>query len=353
MHTVFVGTYTQILSHVNGRGTGIYMFSLEDNFLRAKGAFQGLANPSFLTVDVHRHHVYAVSEVTQYEEAPQGAVEAWSWNPKTDLLNSIGTLGTQGGAPCYISISNNHLLIANYISGSVTAINLSEGDGLGDIDGFVQHSGSGPNTTRQKSPHPHAIVPDPTGTYCLVPDLGTDKVHIYPIDSLNQSSHSKGEFIQIHPGAGPRHLSFHPSGERVYVINELDSTISLLSWKGEQSEIIHTFNALPDDYTGPHSGADIHVHPSGNFLYASLRGISCIVCFQIDKHTGHLSSPQWFPTHGRVPRNFALDPTGELLIVANQDSDTLIVFRVDPGSGFLDGPKQILNVPSPVCVKII
>jgi len=353
MLTVFVGTYTQKLSHVNGRGTGIYIYSLKDKILRPEGAFRGLQNPSFLTVDAPRNRVYAVSEVVEYNGNPQGAVQTWSWNTDATTLSPIGALGTRGGAPCYISISEDFLLIANYVGGSVIAIHLTELGDLGEIVGFAQHSGSSLNTTRQKSPHPHAIVPDPTGTYCLVPDLGIDKVHVYRIHSPQQYLLPIGQSLQIHPGAGPRHLRFHPSGTRVYVINELDSSISLLSWNEGHSTVIKTFNALPDGYTRPHSGADIHVHPSGDFLYASLRGISSIVRFQIDQTSGHLFSPVWFSTHGRVPRNFALDPCGELLIVANQDSDTLVVYRIDPQNGHLLGPIQILHVPSPVCVKIV
>ncbi len=353
MLSVFVGTYTQKLSHVNGRGTGIYIYSLQNQHLHQEGAFRGLPNPSFLTVDAQRQRVYAVSEVVDYDGKPQGAVQAWSWNKETNTLIPTGILGTRGGAPCYVSVSENNLLIANYVGGSVTAINLTETGDLGENVGFVQHSGSGPNMTRQKSPHPHSIVPDPTGSYCLVPDLGTDQVHVYRINVSHPSLLATGEIIHIHPGGGPRHLSFHPSGTSVYVINELDSSVSLLSWNYGQSEITRTFNALPEDYTGPHSGADIHVHPSGNFLYASLRGISCIVCFQIDQDSGYLSSPVWFSTHGRDPRNFAIDPSGELLIAANQNSDTLVVYRINPQSGHLSDPIQVLHVPSPVCVKII
>lgn len=350
MATVFVGTYTQRLDHVNGRGIGIYTYSFRDGDLRPESAFRGLSSPSYLAVDAARQQLYAVSETLEFDGSPQGALQAWGWDANPTMLEPLGHIGTQGGAPCYVSINENLLLTANYMGGSVTAVKLTDHGGIDQIAGHIQHTGSGPNPTRQEAPHPHAIVPDPTGQYCLVPDLGTDQVYVYRTDS--QGLEISGEPVKIHPGAGPRHLTFHPSGAAAYLLNELDSSISTLSWKDGHLHVLNTGDALPQGYTGERSGADIHVHPNGRFLYASLRGPSSIVCFQIAGR-GELSNPMWFPTHGTTPRNFALDPAGEYLIAANQDSDTLIVFRIDQETGYLVGPNQIVHVPSPVCVKIM
>ena len=350
MATVFVGTYTERLDHVNGRGTGVYTYSFLDGVLRPENAFRGLPSPSYLAVDAARQRLYATSETLEFDGSPQGALQAWGWDTNPAILEPLGHIGTQGGAPCYVSINENHLLAANYVGGSVTAVKLSDYGGLEQIARHVQHTGSGPNPARQEAPHPHAIVPDPTGKYCLVPDLGTDQVHVYHTD--NGSLKISGDPVKIHSGAGPRHLVFHSSGATVYLLNELDSSISTLSWKDGHLDILNTVDALPQEYTGERSGADIHVHPTGRFLYASLRGPSSIVCFQIPDNGG-LSSPAWFPTHGTTPRNFALDPAGEYLIAANQDSDTLVVFRIDQETGHLAGPSQIVHVPSPACIKII
>lgn len=350
MATVFVGTYTQHLDHVNGRGIGIYTYSFREGTLRPESAFRGLPSPSYLAVDAARQRLYATSETLEFDGSPQGALQAWGWDANPAMLEPLGHIGTQGGAPCYVSINENLLLAANYMGGSVTAAKLTDHGGLEQIAGHVQHTGSGPNPARQEAPHPHAIVPDPTGKYCLVPDLGTDQVHVYYIG--NESLEISGSPVKIHPGAGPRHLVFHPSGTAVYLLNELDSSISTLTWKDGHSDVLNTTDALPQDYAGERSGADIHVHPNGRFLYASLRGPSSIVCFQI-LDNGELSNPMWFPTHGTTPRNFALDPTGEYLIAANQDSDTLVVFRIDQETGHLAGPSQIVHVPSPACVKIM
>ena len=353
MATVFVGTYTEPLDHVNGRGAGIYIYSFNEGRLRPEGAVRGLPSPSYLVIDAARYRLYAVSEALEFNGLAQGAVQAWAWDSEPVALESLGHVGTRGGAPCYISILHNHLLIANYVGGSVIAVSLTENGGLGQVTGYVQHTGTGPNPARQEAPHPHAIVPDPTEEYCLVPDLGTDRVYIYRMDRSKADLRSAGEAVKIHAGAGPRHLVFNPAGTGMYLMNELDSTISFLEWENGRATLLHTLDALPEGYTGIRSGADIHVHPSGQFLYVSLRGLASIVCFQIDAGTGRLVQPAWFPTHGTTPRNFTLDSAGEHLIVANQDSDTLVVYRIDNKSGHLVGPRQVLNVPSPACVKIV
>jgi len=353
MATVFVGTYTEQLPHVNGRGAGIYIYSLNEGMLRPEGAFRDLPNPSFLTVDAGRDRLYAVSEILEFDGQRQGAVQAWDRNANSNTLEPLRYTGTQGGAPCYVSVTHNLLLVANYVGGSVAAVHLTKNGDLGEFATHIQHTGSGPNLARQKSPHPHAIVPDPTGKYCLVPDLGTDQVHVYHLNQGDKGLERTGEVVNIHAGAGPRHLTFHPSGTGFYILNELDSSISFLSWRDGHSEVMSTLSALPGEYTETRAGADIHVHPSGRFLYASLRGPSAIVCFQIAENSGQLTDPVWFSTHGRIPRNFALDPDGEFLIAANQNSDTLVVFRIDHQTGHLSDPIQIINVPSPVCVRVI
>ena len=291
MATVFVGAYTEPLDHVNGRGVGIYIYSFNAGRLHPAGAVRGLPSPSYLAVDAARRRLYAVSEALEFDGLAQGAVQAWALDPESVALESLGHAGTRGGAPCYISVLHNHLLIANYVGGSVIAVGLTDSGGLGQVTGYVQHTGTGPNTARQEAPHPHAIVPDPTGEYCLVPDLGTDRVYVYRVDGLKAGLQSGGEAVIIHAGAGPRHLVFNPAGTGAYLMNELDSTISFLAWKDGRATLLYTLDALPEDYTGIRSGADIHVHPNGRFLYASLRGLASIVCFQVDRGTGRLVKP--------------------------------------------------------------
>ncbi len=350
MTTVFVGTYTQRLGHVNGRGIGVYVYSFHEGSLRQESAFRGLPSPSYLAVDAARRRLYATSETTEFNGSPQGALQAWGWDANPKTLEPLGQIGTKGGAPCYVSINKTHLLTANYVGGSITSVKLSDHGGIEQIAGHVQHTGSGPNPKRQEAPHPHAIVPDPTGSYCLVPDLGTDHVYVYRTGHGNLEIF--GEPVNIHPGAGPRHLVFHPSGKFVYLLNELDSSITTLSWEDGRLDAVSTMDALPEEYAGARSGADIHVHPTGRFLYAALRGPGSIVCAEIAED-GNLSNPAWFPTHGTTPRNFALDPAGKYLIAGNQDSDTLVVFHIDQETGHLVGPRQVVHVPSPACIKIM
>ncbi|MDE2832941.1 MAG: lactonase family protein [Bacteroidota bacterium] len=350
MQTVFVGTYTEKLDHVNGSGEGIYVFTLEAGRLRPIGVYGGLANPSFLHVTHSR--LYAVSEVMQYDGQAQGGAQSFAIDPGSKRLMPLNVRPVPGQAPCYISLHRNHVLIANYMGGSVTAIRLDASGRLAGMTSHIQHSGSGPNRTRQEAPHPHAIVPLPSGEQVLVPDLGTDQVRRYGLEAQTGKLTDLGAPAQVQPGAGPRHLAISPAGHCVYLMNELDSTITAFALEPNGLRALQTISALPDSFDGVPSGADIHVHPSGRFLYASLRGPHSLVCFRVDAATGHLTNPQWTSTLGLTPRNFALDAAGETLIAANQDSDSLVAYQVDLATGHLEGPTDTADVPSPACVVI-
>ena len=351
MQTVFVGTYTEQLDHVNGRGEGIYVFSLEAGRLRPIGVHGGLANPSFLHVAQSR--LYAVSEVMEYDGRAQGGAQSFAVDPGSRGLTPLNVRPVPGQAPCYISLHRNHVLIANYMGGSVTMIRLDPNGRLAEVTAHVQHSGSGPNRSRQEAPHPHAIVPLPLGNQVLVPDLGTDQVRRYRMEAQTGRLTDLGTPARVQPGAGPRHLAISPAGHHVYLMNELDSTITVFALEPDGLRALQTVSALPDSFEGVPSGADIHVHPSGRFVYASLRGPHSMVCFQVHAATGHLTNPQWISTLGLTPRNFALDAAGETLIVANQDSDSLVVYQPDPATGRLEGPTDSAEVPSPACVVIV
>ena len=353
MAIVYVGTYTEPLDHVNGHGEGIYIYALEQGQLQPLGISRGLPNPSYLTVDPGACRLYAVSEVMDFEGRSQGALQAFAINPDTRLPMALNHLAIAGTAPCFVSVLHGHALAANYMGGSVTAVALREDGSLGEITAHIEHSGSGPNTARQEGPHPHAIVPDPGGRYLLVPDLGADQVVVYAFNPAAGLLAPARMPSRVQPGAGPRHLSFDAPRRRAYLMNELDSTITVFAFEAGQLRALQTLSALPDEYGGLRSGADIHVHTSGRFLFASLRGPGSIVRFLINAETGHLTEPVWASTHGLTPRNFALDPTGKWLIVANQDSDSLVVYGIDSATGLLSDHVQMINIPSPACVKIV
>ena len=352
MATIYVGTYTERLDHVDGHGKGIYVFSLQSGRLEPLGVASGLPNPSFLHVDAQANRLYAVSEVMSYQGKPQGAAQSFSIDPTSHQLTPLNACAIPGQAPCFVSVFKNHVLIANYMGGSVTAIRLDRNGTLGPVVSHVQHRGSGPKLARQEAAHPHAIVPLPTGNQVLVPDLGGDQVKRYRLDDRTGELIDLGEPAVVHPGAGPRHLAISPNGRYVYLMNELDSTIIVYANQNDMLRPLQTVRALPETFDGTPAGADIHVHPSGRFVYGSLRGPNSLVCLQVDVATGQLSQPHWTSTYGLTPRNFALDEAGETLIVANQDSDTLVVYQIDASSGHLEGPIDHVDVPSPACAVI-
>jgi 6-phosphogluconolactonase len=247
------------------------------------------------------------------------------------------------------------VLVANYGGGSVAVLPIQEDGQLGAATDVVQHVGSSIHPTRQQEPHAHSITLDPTNRYALACDLGLDQVLIYRFDSAaGKLAPNDPPGAPLRPGAGPRHLAFHPSGRYVYVINELDSTLTVFAWDETRGTLreIHTMPTLPEDFAGKNTCADLHVAPSGRFVYGSNRGHDSIVIFAINAQTGELSYVGHESTRGQTPRNFAIDPTGTFLLAANQRSDTIVSFRINQETGKLTPTGQVTRVPTPVCIKV-
>jgi 6-phosphogluconolactonase len=216
-----------------------------------------------------------------------------------------------------------------------------------------QHEGSGPKE-QQKGPHAHCVVLDPNERYAFASDLGTDKVMIYRFDrATGKLTPAEQPFAELKAGAGPRHLALHPSGKYLYVINELDSTMTTFGYNNGTLTLIETVSTLPEDFTGVSYCADVHVSASGRFLYGSNRGHNSIVVFEIDPQTGKLNLVQHRSTEGDWPRNFAIDPSGQFLLVANQRSDNIVTFLIDERTGRLTSMGQFNEIPSPVCLQFL
>ncbi|MDX9753874.1 MAG: lactonase family protein, partial [bacterium] len=269
---LYIGTYTGRTSE------GIHGF----HFDTETGAFtqvmvqKGLTNPSFLACDPQARTLFSVSETGQFDGKPGGGVSAFARDSQTGVLTPLNHQPTQGGSPCYVSVdkTGRWLLTANYSSGNAAVFPILENGELGPIACLVQHKGSSVNPQRQTAPHAHCILLDAANRFAFVPDLGIDKVMIYAFDAeTGQLQPAATPFFQTQPGAGPRHFTFHPNGQWAFVIQELNSTITALAYDsatGALSEI-HTVPALPADFTGQSTCADIHVHPNGRFLYGSNR----------------------------------------------------------------------------------
>ena len=349
---LYVGTYT-----TSGKSEGIYGYQMDSAGALTRFTSIMSVNPSFLTIDRSKRFLYAVNEVGEFMQKPGGAVSAFAIDPVTRNLRLLNEQATNGADPCHLSVDNRKgtLLVANYTGGNVSVFPLRSDGTLGMVAEVKQHEGSGPKE-QQKGPHAHCIIFDRSERHALAADLGIDKVMIYRFDrARGKLTPAKQPFAELKAGAGPRHLSLHPTGKFLYVINELDSTMSAFKYNEREGTLtmIETVSTLPNDFSGTSYCADVHVSPSGQFLYGSNRGHNSIVVFQIDQRTGKLTLVEHVSTEGNWPRNFTIDPSGRFLLVANQRSDNVVVFSIDPETGRLKPTGVNEAIPSPVCLKFL
>lgn len=352
---VYIGTYTQPLPHVAGRGEGIYAcrFNPADGSLsRPVLASDAAASPSYLAVAPNRQYLYAVQET---DAGNNPAVFAFAIEPDGGL-QYLNHQPAHGGLPCHVSVdgAGRFVLVANYAAGSVVVFPVDDGGRLRPASDVVQHAGSGPNPARQEGPHAHQAAFGPENGLVFVPDLGLDKILAYRLDAeRGKLVPHDPPFCPVHPGAGPRHVAFHPGGRFAFGINELDATV--IAFAHSRGRLIprHTAPALPPDFSGEPSGAAIRVSPDGRFVYAANRGHNSIAIFAFDESTATLTPLGRQSTQGQTPRDFAIDPTGAFLLAANQDSDTIVTFRRHPRTGQLDPTGHGTSVPNPVCVVFV
>lgn len=353
---VYVGTYTR----PGGRAEGIYVYRMDPTSgdLTPAHTVPDVVNPSFLTLDPHHRYLYAVNEVPELDGQKTGAVSAFAVNQQSGGLTFLNRQASGGTGPCHLSVEQTarYVLVANYDGGSVAMLPIL-GDGrLGPASCVIQHTGSSVNPQRQREAHAHSITVDPTSRYAIVADLGMDQVLVYRLDlEGGRLIPNDPPGVRVEPGAGPRHFAFHPDGRYGYLINELGSTMTAFAYDSSRGTLqpLQTLSTLPADFQGTNYCADVHVHPSGRFVYGSNRGHDSIVVYRIDESTGRLSLIGHTATGGRTPRNFALEPSGRFLFAANQNSDTIVTFRIDSTTGQLTPTGQITEVPTPVCVQVI
>ena len=346
---LYVGTYTE-----GTRSEGLYLLRMDrrSGKLQRIGSVDAGPNPSFLAIHPNRHVLYAVNELEK------GAVRAFAIARDTGALTRLNEQPSEGGAPCYVSLdrSGRVVLVANYVAGSIALLPVGANGALGPAAQVVQHTGKGPNAERQAAPHAHCILADPSNRFVLAADLGADRVYVYALHLDGKSlRHVEGGDAVMRPGAGPRHVAFHPTLPLVFVANELDSTVATLRFDKARGALSPkaTVSTVPADWTGTNYPADIHVAANGRALYVSNRGHNSIAVFSVAESTGALVLDQTISTEGDWPRNFSLDPTGRWLLVANQRSDSVVVFGRDPDTGRLTAtrPPQRIAIPSPVCLR--
>jgi 6-phosphogluconolactonase len=348
---LYVGTYT------SGKSEGIYLYGMDPTTgALTKRSSVKSDNPSFVVVNSGRY-LYAVNEVGELNGKRSGGVSAFAIDASSKRLTFINQQPSEGADPCHLSFDarRKHLLVANYTGGNVAVLPIQRDGSLGAAIDVEQHEGSGPRE-QQKSAHAHCIKLDRANRFALAADLGSDKVMIYRFNPQSgKLEPGQQPSATLHPGAGPRHLTFHPNGKFLYVINELDSSLTTFKYDPVKGTLtaFETVSTLPRDFTGTSYCADVHVSRSGRFLYGSNRGHNSIVVFAIDPRTARLHLVEHVSTEGKWPRNFVIDPSGRFLLVANQHTDNVVVFRIDAQTGRLTPTGAGAEIPVPVCLEFL
>ena len=348
---MLIGTYT------SGGSNGIYVHQFNSVSAATKLIDSiKITNPSYLTVSPNRKFVYSVSEDAN-EKNMGGKVSSFSFDNIKGSLSLLNEQPSNGNHPCYITIdkTGRWVITGNYSSGNLAVLPVRSNGSLHPAVTTIQHTGQSVNTERQTGPHVHATVLSPDNSYLFVPDLGLDKLMQYRFNKRNGALKEANEpYVMTKPGSGPRHFEFHPNKKYAYLLEELTGSVSAYTYTSKTGKLalIQNISTLPPDFLGYAGSADIHVSPDGNFLYASNRGESnTIVIYAINKKNGSLIVAGYQSTLGKTPRHFSLDPGGNFLLVANQNSDEIIIFKVNKITGLLTDTGKRISVSKPVCIK--
>ncbi|MEO6149149.1 MAG: lactonase family protein [Mucilaginibacter sp.] len=332
-----------------GSNIAVYRFYAETGKLAYLSQSDDIKNPSYLCVDKDSKFVYAVSE-----QGAASEVNAYTLDPKTGQLTIVNKQPVKGADACYVSVDEDskNLFVANYSSGSLTVLPLNEDGSVLPLSQLIQEKGSSANKQRQEGPHVHTAFLSPDEKYLLYTDLGTDKIHSYRYKSSQDQPLTLTSITTVAPGSGPRHLDFSPDKKHVYVLEELTGDVTVFDYDNGKLKQVQTITMLAPGFKGKVGAADIHVSPDGRFVYASNRGdINNIVVYSVAPETGLLTFVERKPTMGKTPRNFVIDPTGNYLLVANQDSNSVFVFKLDKTTGKLRQMASYIQIDKPACLK--
>ena len=359
-YLVFVGTYT---TKTQSKGIYEYEFDADTGKLTPKGLAAETRDPSWVAVHPSGKFLYAANEAGKVS-----SVSAFSIDKKSGKLTLLNQMPALGEDPCYISLdrTGKYVFVANYTSGNIVVFPLGTEGKLGAATANVRDEGKlGPNKERQDGPHAHWIEATAHNHFVYVADLGLDRVLIYKFDAAKgslapgapQPSKETPDRVAaldpfsatLNPGAGPRHAAFGPDGRFMYVLGELQSTVTVFANDGRETyRSVQQTSTLPKGFTGRNDAAEVTTHPNGKFLYTSNRGQDSIAIFAIDPAKGTLTFVAHVPTGGKEPRHFAIDPSGKYLLAENQLSNNIVVFKIDPVTGGLTPTGEVVEIPSPV-----
>jgi 6-phosphogluconolactonase len=348
-----------IAAFAGGEDGGIHAFRLDLNTGRLEPLQRttGIEQPFFLVLSPDHRFLYSIHAPT-FGGTDHEQVAAYEIVGRTGELRLLNRQSSQGSASCYLDIdaTGKTLVVANYTSGSVAALPVREDGSLGEATSFFQHAGSSVHPERQEGPHAHCIVISPDNRLALAADLGLDQILIYGLDAATSrlSAHHP-PFVRSAPGAGPRHLIFHPNSRHVYVINELGNSITLLDCVADCGLLVErqTVSTLPIEFHGENLCADVKITTDGRFLYGTNRGHDSVAAYCIDGGVGRLTPVAIESSLGKGPQNLAITPGGELLLCANMPGNNVAVFRIDPVAGRLSPVGPPVEVPRPSCIRLL
>ncbi|HEY3954095.1 MAG TPA: lactonase family protein [Streptosporangiaceae bacterium] len=376
---LIIGTYTEQLVGVAGQADGILTAGFDGGSGRI-GPVSTLAttrNPSYLAMPTGGQNLYAVNETLTFGGEEKGSgqarasgeagggITAYARDPGTGALTELATRPSLGPSPCHLALdrTGRFVLAANYGTGagSVTVYPVAPGGGLGDVTSHIELTGSGPHPQRQASSHAHMIASDPVTGDIFVADLGSDTIGCYTLDPAGRLTARTGAQLTAAPGAGPRHLAFHPDGRHLFVVNELDNTVGTLRRDGARFTLTHLASTLPagpgtaDAGAGSGAGSSlagaIRVSPSGRHVLVTNRGHDSVAVLRFDPGGPALSPAGHAASVGEFPRDLVVTPDGRHVIVACQNGSLLASFGFDDGTGAL-ALRHTAAVPTPVCLLL-
>ena len=349
-----VDTFVYFGSHWKGPNIGFSLahFETDTGKLTTPVFLQEAVAPAYFIISPDGKHLYTCNS------DPGSSLSAYAIDPATAKLTFLNQKPSGGGDPSYISLdaTGRYVMVANFLGGSICVYALLPDGSLGERTAFVQDTGTSVNPAKQSHPHAHSIRVDPSNRFVLAADLGLDRLYVYRFNSKTGALQPNDPpFATVTPGSGPRHMVFDPSGRFAYLITEEGCTIIRFGWDSNRGVLTQyeAVSTLPKDFTGKSTCAEILMHPSGKFIYATNRGANSVAVFSVEAKTGRLTLIQNIPTQGKTPRNCDFDPTGRWLLVSNQDSSNAVVFSIDPNTGRLTQVGEPVKVPAPFCERFL
>lgn len=341
-YNLLVGTYT---NSCKSDGIYVYDFDTATADAKPKSNSQKVVNPSFLAVSPDNKKIYSVNE-----NGKESTVSAFHFNAKSGLVDLQNRQPSEGADPCYIINDTKNVIVANYSGGSISVFGKNTDGSLGKAKQVVRHEGHSINKKRQESPHVHMVQFSPDRQFVLANDLGTDRIYLYKYAPDAEQPLQFKDTVATKTGSGPRHMAFSPNGKFIYLLQELDGTLTVFSYDNAKLRRVQETSIVAQDFKGETSAADIHISADGKFLYATNRGqANTVSVFAIDSR-GRLAHRQTIPTEGKGPRNFAIDPGGNYVLIGHQYSNNIVIFKRDAATGLLADTGKRIEVCAPVCL---